>query len=47
MIADEELRARLGAAAKQRAADFSPVAIVPRYEEAYRAAIESQRARSS
>lgn len=45
MIADEELRARLGAAAKERAKDFSPVAILPRYEEAYRAAIESRRAR--
>ncbi|HET7511003.1 MAG TPA: glycosyltransferase family 4 protein [Solirubrobacterales bacterium] len=47
MIADEELRARFGAAAKQRAADFSPVAIMPRYEEAYEAAIENQRARSN
>lgn len=47
MIAEADLRARLGAAAEKRAADFSPMAIVPRYEEAYRLAIENRRGRSS
>ncbi|MGN6217170.1 MAG: glycosyltransferase family 4 protein [Solirubrobacterales bacterium] len=46
LIADGELRARLGAAAKERAAGFNPAAIVPLYEEAYRIAIDGRRAQS-
>jgi glycosyltransferase involved in cell wall biosynthesis len=45
LIADEGLRQRLGAAARQRAATFSPEAIVPRFEEAYELAIAGRRAR--
>jgi glycosyltransferase involved in cell wall biosynthesis len=47
LIADPGLRARLGAAAKERAASFNPETIVPQYEEAYRLAIDSRNARSS
>ena len=47
LIADPDLRERLGTAAKERAAGFDPATIVPQYEEAYRLAIESRRARSS
>jgi glycosyltransferase involved in cell wall biosynthesis len=42
---DAELRQRLGAAAKERAATFSPEAIVPRFEEAYELAIAKRRQR--
>ncbi|HET8815683.1 MAG TPA: glycosyltransferase family 4 protein [Solirubrobacterales bacterium] len=45
LIADKALRERLGAAAKLRAAAFSPEAIVPRFEEAYRLAIAHRHAR--
>ena len=45
LIGDEGLRARLGEAAATRAAVFSPEAIVPRFEDAYRLAIEKRRAR--
>ena len=38
--ADPELRERLGAAARERAADFSPDRIVPRFEEAYELAVD-------
>lgn len=44
LIADADLRARLGAAAKERAASFNPAGIVPLYEEAYRLAIDGRRA---
>jgi glycosyltransferase involved in cell wall biosynthesis len=42
---DAELRQRLGAAAKARAATFSSEAIVPRFEEAYELAIAKRRQR--
>jgi glycosyltransferase involved in cell wall biosynthesis len=40
-----DLRQRLGAAAKERAATFSPEAIIPRFEEAYELAVAKRRAR--
>lgn len=43
LIADEGLRQRLGDAARERAATFSPEAIVPRFEEAYELAIARRR----
>jgi glycosyltransferase involved in cell wall biosynthesis len=43
LIADGELRARLGAAASLRAAEFSPAAIVPQFEQAYEMAIAGRR----
>jgi glycosyltransferase involved in cell wall biosynthesis len=46
LIADEGLRARLGEAARARAAIFSPDAIVPRFEQAYELAFERRRARN-
>jgi glycosyltransferase involved in cell wall biosynthesis len=45
LIGDAELRGRLGAAAQMRATEFSPTAIVPRFEEAYELAFERRRAR--
>lgn len=45
LIADDELRGRLGAAAQLRATEFSPTAIVPRFEEAYQLAFARRRAR--
>lgn len=42
---DAELRQRLGDAAKERAATFSPESIVPRFEEAYELAIARRRQR--
>ena len=46
LIADEGLRERLGAAAKERAATFSPRrSILPRFEEAYELAIAERRQR--
>jgi glycosyltransferase involved in cell wall biosynthesis len=42
---DAELRQRLGAAAKERAATFSSEAILPRFEEAYELAIAKRRRR--
>jgi glycosyltransferase involved in cell wall biosynthesis len=43
LIDSEGLRERLGAAGRERAATFSPAAIVPRFEQAYELAIESRR----
>jgi glycosyltransferase involved in cell wall biosynthesis len=43
LIADEGLRDRLGAGARERAARFSPVAVVPQFEEAYERAIAHRR----
>jgi len=40
-----ELRQRLGAGAKERAATFSPEAIIPRFEQAYELAIAKRRQR--
>jgi glycosyltransferase involved in cell wall biosynthesis len=45
LIADAELRDRLGRTARERAGEFSPEAIVPRYEEAYELALEARAAR--
>jgi glycosyltransferase involved in cell wall biosynthesis len=45
LLADAGLRERMGAAAKTRAAGFSPDAVVPRFEEAYEAALQARRAR--
>jgi glycosyltransferase involved in cell wall biosynthesis len=44
LIADADLRRRLGAAARERAATFSPEAIVPQFERAYEAAVARRRA---
>jgi glycosyltransferase involved in cell wall biosynthesis len=45
LIADEGLRERLGAGARERASTFSPDAIVPQFEGAYELAIAGRRAR--
>jgi glycosyltransferase involved in cell wall biosynthesis len=45
LIDDEELRDRLGAGARERAARFSPAAVLPQFEEAYERAI-AHRAKS-
>jgi len=47
LIGDPGLRERLGAAARERAASFSPAAIVPRFEAAYDIAAASRRARDT
>lgn len=44
LIADAGLRERLGAAARTRAARFSPEAIVPQFEQAYELALARQSA---
>jgi glycosyltransferase involved in cell wall biosynthesis len=46
LIEDEGLRAELGAGASRRAAEFSPEAIVPEFEQAYRLALDTRRARA-
>jgi glycosyltransferase involved in cell wall biosynthesis len=45
LLSDAELRKRMGAAARVHAADFGPDAVVPRFEEAYEAALQARRAR--
>jgi glycosyltransferase involved in cell wall biosynthesis len=40
LLGDAGLRERMGAAARTHAAGFSPEAVVPRFEEAYEAAIQ-------
>lgn len=45
LLADAELRGRMGEAARRRAADFSPDTVVPQFEQAYELAIEARRAR--
>jgi glycosyltransferase involved in cell wall biosynthesis len=45
LIGDPALRERMGTAAIARAATFSPDAIVPRFEEAYEAALQARLAR--
>jgi glycosyltransferase involved in cell wall biosynthesis len=47
LIGDEPLRRRLGAAARERAATFSPAAIVPQFERAYEQAIANRRGRGA
>jgi glycosyltransferase involved in cell wall biosynthesis len=43
LIADPELRARMGVAAARRAALFSPDVVVPQFEECYRLALAKRR----
>jgi len=43
LIADADLRERLGAAARARAAQFGPDSIVPQFERAYEAAVARRR----
>jgi hypothetical protein len=43
LIADADLRGRLGVAARARAAQFSPDSIVPQFERAYEAAVARRR----
>jgi len=45
LISDGELRARLGGAARRRAGEFSPAAIVPQFEQAYELALAKHRSR--
>ena len=45
LLGDEGLRERMGAAARLHAASFGPDAVVPRFEEAYEAALAARRAR--
>ncbi|HET7507079.1 MAG TPA: glycosyltransferase family 4 protein [Solirubrobacterales bacterium] len=45
LAGDAELRERLGAAARERAAGFSPDAIVPQFEQAYELALAKHSAR--
>ncbi|MBS1878053.1 MAG: glycosyltransferase family 4 protein [Actinobacteria bacterium] len=42
LFADAELRQRLGEAARRRALEFSPDVVVPQFEAAYRAALDSR-----
>jgi glycosyltransferase involved in cell wall biosynthesis len=42
MLGDVEMRARMGAAAAQRAKLFSPEAVVPQFESAYRDAVDAR-----
>jgi glycosyltransferase involved in cell wall biosynthesis len=46
LIADAGLRARLGETARGRAADFSPAAVVPQFEQAYEVALAARRRRA-
>jgi len=47
LIADPEMRERMGQAASRRAADFGPDAVVPQFEAAYELALEARRARAA
>jgi hypothetical protein len=46
LVAEPELRDRLGAAARGRAGEFSPATVVPQFEQAYEVALASRRRRS-
>jgi glycosyltransferase involved in cell wall biosynthesis len=46
LLGDADLRERLGEAARGRAAEFAPTAVVPQFEQAYEAAIATRRART-
>jgi glycosyltransferase involved in cell wall biosynthesis len=46
LLGDAGLRERLGEAARGRAAEFAPAAVVPQFEQAYEAAIATRRART-
>jgi glycosyltransferase involved in cell wall biosynthesis len=45
LLADAGLRERMGEAARLRAADFGPDAVVPRFEQAYELAVAARQAR--
>jgi glycosyltransferase involved in cell wall biosynthesis len=45
LLTDAELRKRMGTAARVHAAGFGPDAVVPRFEEAYEAALQARRTR--
>ncbi len=45
LLADPELRERMGEAARRRAAGFSPATVVPQFERAYELALETRRSR--
>lgn len=47
LLDDSALRGSLGAAARSRAAEFAPEAVVPQFEQAYEAAIATRRARTA
>ncbi len=47
LLSDAGLRGRMGGAARLRANDFGADAVVPRFEEAYRLAVEARRARAA
>jgi len=47
LLADEGLRRRMGEAARERAKDFSPEAVVPQFEQAYELALEARRRRET
>lgn len=46
LLVEPELRERLGSAARERAAKFSPDAVVPQFEQAYEVALASRRRRA-
>jgi glycosyltransferase involved in cell wall biosynthesis len=46
LIAEADLRRRLGDRARDRAADFSPAAVVPQFEQAYEVALARRRGRA-
>jgi glycosyltransferase involved in cell wall biosynthesis len=46
LLGDPGLRERLGEAARGRAAEFAPGAVVPQFERAYEAAVATRRART-
>ncbi|MGH2975485.1 MAG: glycosyltransferase family 4 protein [Solirubrobacterales bacterium] len=45
LLADPDLRAQMGAAARLRAEEFGPDAVVPQFEQAYELALRARRAR--
>jgi glycosyltransferase involved in cell wall biosynthesis len=47
LLDDESLRAKMAEAARRRAAEFRPDAIVPRFEEAYELALAARKRRGS
>lgn len=46
LLGDQGLRERMGEAARSRAAEFSPAAVLPQFERAYEVAIEARRGRA-
>ncbi len=46
LLADPDLRERMGRAGRERAAEFTPAAVLPRFEAAYEEAVAARRARS-